>query len=282
MQKQRLWAAVLLALPLGLVAVGCGGDDPARLAQEQDAADRELELALEKDRGAPTFEDSAPSPQPAPAPKPAQPSSARPAAPKPAPAPKPEPKRETTPPPTPRPVTLVVPIGTTFAVRLNETLATDQNQVGDPFTATLVDPIVDLDGRVLLPSGAVVRGRVTGAEKSDRIGETAVITLAFESVSFEGRSYPLSATVVEANPERKTRTSTAQSAGKVAAGAAAGAIVGQILGNNTKSTVTGAAIGAAAGTAIALGTADVDAVLPAGSRMVIRLDAPVEVQRVVE
>lgn len=176
----------------------------------------------------------------------------------------------------------MVPTGTTFAVNLDETLATDQNQPGDPFTATISDPIVDLDGRVLLPVGAKVRGRVTAAEKSDRVGETAVITLAFESVSFEGRSYPMQASVVEANPERKTRTSTAQSAGKVAVGAAAGAIVGQVLGKNTKSTVTGAVVGAAAGTAIALGTADVDAVLPAGSRMVIRLDAPVEVQRTVQ
>jgi hypothetical protein len=41
----------------------------------------------------------------------------------------------------------------------------------------------------------------------------------------------------------------------------------------------GAAVGAAAGTAIAMGTADVDVVLPAGSEMVIRLDTPLEIRR---
>ena len=176
---------------------------------------------------------------------------------------------------------MTVPTGTTFAIQLDETLGTDRNRPGDPFEATLTDPIVAVDGTVLVPSGAKVRGRVTAAEMSSRAGETAVIKLAFESVSFGGRSYPLRASVVEANPERRTRTSTREQAGRVAAGAAAGALLGQILGKDTESTLKGAAVGAAAGTAIAMGTADVDAVLPSGSRMVIRLDAPVEVRRTV-
>jgi hypothetical protein len=273
---QRLCAVMLIALTLGLVPVACGGEDPERDAAEQDALDREVDMALEKDISATTFRDTALSPEPT-----TQPAAPRAETPKP-PASKPAVKTQpAAAPPAPRMATLVVPTGTTFAVHLEETLATDQNQVGDPFTARLSDPIVDRSGQVLLPAGATVRGRVTGAEKSDRVGDTAVITLAFESVSFEGKSYPLLATVVEASPERKTRTTRTQSAGKIAAGAAAGAVVGQVLGKNRKSTVTGAVVGAAAGTAIALGTADVDAVLPAGSRMVIRLDAPVEVQRMV-
>jgi hypothetical protein len=267
-----------MILPLGLVASACGGDDPSNAAAEQEAIDRELDLAFGEDEGSPTLKDTAPEPAPAAPPAESKPPASQPAPARP-PASKPAPKPEE--PPAPRLVTLVVPTGTTFAVHLDEMLATDQNQVGDPFTATLKDPVIDLNGRVLLPSGATVRGRVTAAEKSDRVGDTAVITLAFESVSFGGKSYPLQASVVEANPERKTRTTKTQSAGKVAAGAAAGAVIGQVLGKNTKSTVTGAVVGAAAGTAIALGTADVDAVLPSGSRMVIRLDAPVEVQRVV-
>src|SRR5690606_21124661 len=132
--------------------------DPARLAREQDAADRQLELAQGEDRGAATFEDSAVASRSASSASPSEPPAPRPAAPKRAPEPESASKRASTSPPAVRPAMLVVPIGTTFAVRLNETLATDQNQVGDPFTATLVDPIVDLEGRVLLPSGAVVRG----------------------------------------------------------------------------------------------------------------------------
>jgi hypothetical protein len=43
-----------------------------------------------------------------------------------------------------------------------------------------------------------------------------------------------------------------------------GAVLGQVIGRNTRSTVAGAAIGAAAGTAVAIGTADVDAVVDPG------------------
>ena len=59
--------------------------------------------------------------------------------------------------PAPRTVTLSVPTGTTFAVQLNETLSTDKSVPGDPFTATLADPIVGLDGTVRrchIPGGA--------------------------------------------------------------------------------------------------------------------------------
>jgi hypothetical protein len=58
-------------------------------------------------------------------------------------------------------------------------------------------------------------------------------------------------------------------------------VLGQVIGKNTRSTVAGAAVGAAAGTAVAMGTADVDAVIPSGARVVIRLDSPVNVQRTV-
>lgn len=179
---------------------------------------------------------------------------------------------------TPRTVTMTVPIGTMLSVSLNQELSTQDNHAGDTFTTTLREPCVDPSGTVLLPAGAIVEGRITAAQQSTRVGRTAVLKLAFESVSFDGRSYPLSATVMEANPERRSRSSTTETAGKIAAGAAAGALLGRILGKDTKSTVAGAAMGAAAGTAIALGTQDVDAVLPKDSDMVIRLDRPVAVE----
>ena len=106
-----------------------------------------------------------------------------------------------------------------------------------------------------------------------------MLKLAFEAVSFNGESYPLQATVQRADVERRNRTSAAESAGKVAAGAAAGAILGQVLGKDTESTLKGAAIGAAAGTAIAMGTADVDAVLPENAEVLIRLDVPITITR---
>jgi hypothetical protein len=77
--------------------------------------------------------------------------------------------------------------------------------------------------------------------------------------------------------QRDQRTSRGEQAATIGVGAAAGAILGQVIGRDREATLAGAAIGAAAGTAIALGTADVDAVMPAGGRMVIRLDSPISV-----
>jgi hypothetical protein len=131
---------------------------------------------------------------------------------------------------------------------------------------------------VIVPAGATVRGRVTASNASGHVGEAGVLRLAFESISYGGRSYPMQATVIEANPQARPRQSMGQQAGKVAAGAAVGAIAGKILGKSTRGAVTGAVVGAAAGTAIAMGTSDVDAVLPSGSRILIRVDTPIEVR----
>jgi hypothetical protein len=283
MTTRNRWGATLFWLPAVLLLAACGTDrSNDRSALRDDELRRELDLALRGDTALATFEDApiVPEPElPAPTPLPqttAPPRSAPPPARQPSPAPAPAPA------PAPRWVTATAPIGTMFAVTLNQTLSTETSRPGEAFTATLQEAIRDGMGNVVVPAGATVRGRVTQVETSGRVGETAVIKLAFESIAFGGSSHRLAGTVVEANPQRSHRRSTGEQAARIGAGAAAGAVLGRVIGGDTRSTVRGAAIGAAAGTAIAMGTADVDAVLPAGSRMVIRLDAPIDVRRPVD
>jgi hypothetical protein len=278
----RIRMAWLLVLPLALVPVACGDGADERAALREDELDRELDLAFQPGDSLPvTFQDTAvgvqPEPEPGPAPRVEQPRTPQRT---PAPAPRPAPVQEAPlpAPAPPRVLTSTVPMGTSMALVLNETLSTERNRVGDSFTATLQSALTDAAGNVVVPAGATVRGRLTQVEKSGHVGATGIIKLAFETVSFAGRSYPMDATVVRANPQRQNRTSTQEQAAKVAAGAATGAVLGRVLGKDTRSTIKGAAIGAAAGTAIAMGTADVDVVLPAGSEMVVRLDSPIEVR----
>ncbi len=242
-----------------LAALACTGE-PAQTTADYEALDRELAVALEGDSASATFQDTAVT-LPAAAPPPAQVQPVEPAAPA-----LPAAPREA-----------VVRTGTLLRISLNEELSTEKNKVGDAFTATLVDAVAGEDGEILVPAGATVRGRVVHVQQSGRVGETAVLNVAFEALSFSGASHPLDATVVQANPERVTRQSTGEQVGKVAVGAAAGAILGRVLGGKNKDAVKGAVVGAAAGTAIALGTADVDAVLKAGSLMVIQTDSPIRV-----
>jgi hypothetical protein len=282
MERRRLALALLFLLPFGGGALGCG-DDRDRQALTDDEMERELDLGFQADTGATPFQDTiigvepveppqAGAPAPTAAPPRTQPQ--RPSAPQ----QQPEARPVT---PTTRTVTLSVPSGTTVAIRMNDELSTERSRPGESFTATLTSPIVDASGVVLVPAGATVRGRVTAVAHSTRVGETATLNLAFEAISFGGETHPLHASVERADVQQRTRSSVAEQAGKVAAGAAAGAILGQVIGRDRSSTIRGAAVGAAAGTAIAMGTADVDAVLPSGAEVVIRLDQPIEITRTV-
>jgi hypothetical protein len=290
MKHRNLVLGLAVALPLSTFVAACGADRGTddRAALEREALERDLNLALRP--GTTVEPELADIPQPLPeaeAPPPVQPAPARPA-PRPQPAqppraqqPRPTPPAQPARPAAPRTVTLPVPSGTTMALVMNQELSTRSASVGQTFTARLADAIYASDGTTLIPAGATVRGRVTDARTSQRAGQEASISLAFESVTINGRSYPLNSTVVDVPVRRVTRDSPGQQAAKVGAGAAAGAVLGRVIGKDTKSTVAGAAVGAAAGTAVAMGTANVDAVIPAGGRVVIRLDSPIQVQRTV-
>jgi hypothetical protein len=281
----------VLMILVGGVAIGltaCGGDvEPV----DQAAVDREMDLALEGQGAEPELRDdpqgdtdaleapAAPPPAPTPAPQAAPPTAPPPPPPAEAPVeaeaedPAPEPVEAET---GPAMITLTADYGTEFRIELRQELSTKNNQPGDRFTASVIEPLID-GSRVIVQSGAIVRGEVTAVQKSGGQGQSAIIKIAFYEVSFDGETYPLSASVVEAHPETEGRYSTGDKAARIGGGAVAGAILGRVLGGNSKGTIIGAAVGAAAGTAITLATEDVDAVLPAGSEMRLRLDEPLTV-----
>jgi hypothetical protein len=286
MKRFGMRTGLLLVLGVSTVVGACDrqGDTDERAALEREAFERDLRLALEPDTTAQIeFADVAdeqpvaepPAPQrstPAPAPRQAQPAPRVTAPRQSAPAPAPQPAA-------PRSVTLPVPAGTTMALRMNREISTQNTRAGEAFSATLAEPVVSASGTTLIPAGATVRGQVTEVNVSARAGQTAHIKLAFNSVSFDGRTYGISATAVDVPVRTVTRDSPQRQAATVAGGAAVGAVLGQVIGKDTRSTVAGAAIGAAAGTAVAMGTSNVDAVIPQGARVVIRLDNSIQVQR---
>lgn len=297
MRKLSLVTTMLVVLPLSTFVVACdsGEDTDLRTALEREALERELDLALQPDTTTEpeladvAIEEVTPEPEPTPPPTrststprqstPRQtatppPSNPRPSTPAPTPAPSPAPE-----PARPRFVTLSAPAGSTFAVRLNETVSTRSHSVGESFTGTLSEALIASDGTTLVPAGATVRGQVTESRKSGRAGDEAYIGITFTSVSHNWNSYPLDASTVNVPSRLVTRDSNAEKAAKVGGGAALGAIVGRVIGGGTGGTIAGAAVGAAAGTAVAMGTADVDRVIPAGTQVTVRLDSSVRVEK---
>jgi len=165
-----------------------------------------------------------------------------------------------------------LPSGARIDARLDREIGTKLSKVGDRFSATVENDVTAQNGATVVPVGAKIYGTVTGLKTSNNIGEPAAIKIDFEQLAFGGRTYPFNAKVTETNLETRggdTRNETLKKAG---VGAAAGAVLGAVLsGGELSKILLGGAIGAAAGTVISLGTGDVEAVLPAGTRMTLQV-----------
>ena len=84
----------------------------------------------------------------------------------------------------PEPTQLVtVPKGTAITATLGQTLASDQNHPGDSFDARVSTP-VEIGGKVVIPKGARISGRVVKVKKRE-------LKVALASVVVRGKSYEL-------------------------------------------------------------------------------------------
>ncbi|HET6232456.1 MAG TPA: hypothetical protein VFE05_20440 [Longimicrobiaceae bacterium] len=300
MHINRAVPAVLFALSLSSLVGACSRDSDTadRKALEQQALQKDVDLALQPDttaqpqlRDVPLTDTAAP-PAPVPAPAPEAPPQPAPRATPPPPRPHRELPQRTQPeasapapaapsqPAGPQYVTRRAPAGSTFSVRIDQELSTRTMREGDDFTATLAEAITDGEGNTVIPAGATVHGRVVNVAASNRAGQNSNIGVAFSSISYGGERYPIDGTVVSSPAVRRvSRETRGQQAAKVGGGAVAGAVLGRILGHSTKSTIAGAVVGAAAGTAASIATADVDAIIPAGSTATVRIDSPIAVRK---
>jgi hypothetical protein len=164
-----------------------------------------------------------------------------------------------------------VPVGTEFDVRLQNSLNSGTSQVEDRFEATTLVDLRDENGRVLVPAGSVMRGVVSSVTKATRTERKGAMTVAFDRITINGRSYPLRATVTQALQSEGIMGEKE----KIGIGAGAGAIIGAILGG-AKGALAGILIGGG-GTIAATEGKDVD--LPVGTTLRVRLDSPLNVGR---
>ena len=184
-----------------------------------------------------------------------------------------------TPPPATRPVQrrptapamLHLGAGTTMDIAAADTISSRSAKVGDPFSARMVEDIKNAAGRVVIPAGSVVNGKIADVKPAPNPSTPGTLTLSVSSITVRGTSYPIEASVDSLETIHKGRGVTTGDAAKVGAGAAAGAILGRVLGGNKKGTIIGGIVGGAAGAAVAHATKDSDIVLPAGAHIIIRL-----------
>lgn len=161
-----------------------------------------------------------------------------------------------------------IPVGTEIDVRLQNTLNSGTAQVEDRFEGTTLND-VSVDGRVAIPAGSLFRGVVSAVEAGTRTNRTSKMTVSFDQVTIDGRSYPIRGTVTQAIEGEGIRGE----AGRTAAGAGVGAIIGGILGG-FKGALAGILIGGG-GTIAATEGKEVE--LPQGSVLRVRMDSPVQI-----
>src|ERR1044072_5604707 len=76
---------------------------------------------------------------------------------------------------------VTIPSGTTLALTLTSSVGSDTSALEDGVTAVLTRPIT-IDGRDVLPAGALLTGAVTGVEDSGRVKGRAMIVFRFTSL----------------------------------------------------------------------------------------------------
>ena len=171
----------------------------------------------------------------------------------------------------------MIPAGATLTTHANSRICTNTNAVGDHVTATVENAVSGSNGAVI-PAGATVNMTVTQLKRSENSNDPIVMEFAVNSVTFNGHTYPIEATVASAAVDRIKDQPQSKDVQKVAIGAVAGAIAGKIIGKSTKGAVIGGAAGAAAGAATAAATANYQGCISSGGSIVVKLTSAATVR----
>ena len=174
--------------------------------------------------------------------------------------------------------------GTAIHTRLDREISSSENGAGTIFTAQVAQD-VEQNGRVIIPTGSVVHGRVMHADYGRRItGHASLRLLADEVVLPDGTRYYMSAvpsmtarstgTKVNAEGTIQTRDNAKTLAAQYGIAGGAGAATGAVFGGPT-GAIVGTGIGVGVITAHFLVNRQV-AVLPAGSSLTFGLTKPMQ------
>jgi hypothetical protein len=164
-----------------------------------------------------------------------------------------------------------MPAGTNLVVRMIDGVDSEVARVGQTFSASLDQPVLDVSGQnVLIPRGADVVVKLVDEKESGTFTGRAGLTLNLQSIKVDGR-------MVEVNTQSISRVGNSQgteTAKRTGAGAIVGAGIGAILGGG-KGAAAGAAVGGAAGAGTQVLTKGQKVKIPSETRLTFVLDSPV-------
>jgi hypothetical protein len=177
-----------------------------------------------------------------------------------------------------------LPEGTNVRVRLTEQLSTKDTEVGSPFRGEVTTAVFK-DGRIIIPPGSILKGRVVGVRQGHHFTGAATLHLRPDLIILpDGTAYHLFAQVIQSKAPG-TRTDSEggiqpsshwkKDTAEYGVGIGAGAITGAHFAG-PHGALIGAGIGATLITAHLLMQHPEAAVLPPGSVVTFSLSEPME------
>ncbi|MBY0494322.1 MAG: hypothetical protein K2Y23_08895 [Cyanobacteria bacterium] len=161
---------------------------------------------------------------------------------------------------------LEIASGQEIDVRLTTALTSDTAQVEDRVEATTMIDLYN-GNELLVPAGSTLTGWVTSVDRASRTDRKGSMTVEFNRLRVNNRSYDVRAYVTQALESEGLKGETA----RIGAGSAVGAIIGGILGG-VKGAVAGILIG---GGGVIAATEGKDVRLPEGTVLRVRFDSAV-------
>ncbi len=164
---------------------------------------------------------------------------------------------------------LEVAVDSVIGIQLDSAVSTRNARIEDPVEARVIRD-VQVGDRVAIPSGTRLRGSVVLVEAGGRLRSASRLGVRFHTLLMDdGAEVGLSTETIY----REGKSPGGDSVAKIGGAAVAGSILGAIFGGERGAAI-GGSIGAAGGTAAALNGEAEPAVLPAGSRLTVRLSRP--------
>jgi hypothetical protein len=177
-----------------------------------------------------------------------------------------------------------LPEGTNVRVRLTDRLSTSETAAGSPFRGEITTAVFK-DGRIIIPPGSILKGRVVGVRQGHHLAGAATLRLRPDMILLpDGTAYHLYAQVIHSDA-RGTRTDSEggiqpsshwkKDSAEYGVAAGTGALVGARIAG-PQGALVGAGIGATLVTAHLLTQHPAAAVLPSGSILTFSLSEPME------
>jgi hypothetical protein len=165
-----------------------------------------------------------------------------------------------------------VPAGTRLPLELLTSVSSETSTVEGRVRARLTRDI-EIDGLTALPSGTILTGVITEAERAGRVKGLSRVAFRFTEADVRGTPERLRTNALVFVGEESTKGDAA----RIGGGAVAGAVIGGLLGGG-KGAAQGAAIGGGAGTGVVLATRGKDVERAAGTSITATLAEPVTLQ----